>query len=283
MGLGYCVGLPAKDLFSQMPGKLPPRFNVGRLVLRVRPAALASFIKSLLGIRRCVLATREGEFWVDPASVTGVTLAQDGEYDPLTLGVIKKLIRTGDTFIDLGANEGYFTVVASKLVGHAGRVIAVEPQSRLASVIARNLSLNGCANVTLVRAAVSDHRGVAEFHLTPDVNNAASGLAAPTRYRLATEQTPVITLGDLLAMAPGTSPVLKMDIESFEYEAIQESESVFREGVVRALILEIHVDMLRKRALEIEAVPRLLRACGYEQPAQFGGLVWARPATPLPP
>jgi hypothetical protein len=68
-----------------------------------------------------------------------------------------------------------------------------------------------------------------------------------------------------------------MDIESFEHEAIHGGEVLFRAGAVRALILELHRDMLRKRKLDVEAVPRLLRACGYEQEALGSGLVWARP------
>jgi FkbM family methyltransferase len=251
--------------------------------MKVRPAPVASLIKRLLRIRRVEITTTEGRFWVDPASDPGISLASAGIYDPATLGAIRRLLGPGDTFIDLGANEGYFTVVASRLVGPKGRVLAVEPQLRLEPVLSRNLLLNGCANVTHIRAAVSDHRGMSVLHLTPDMNNAASGLAAPTRYRIATQPTPLITLADLLALAPpGPPPVLKMDIESFEHEAIHGSESVFREGAVRALILEIHVDMLRKRQLDIEAVPRLLRACGYEQLPRFSGLVWAKPGISFP-
>ena len=216
---------------------------------------------------------------MDPASHAGLELADTGVYEPATLAVIRRLLRRGDTFIDIGANEGYFTVVASRLVGPAGRVLAVEPQSRLGPVLAQNLALNLCTNVVVIQAAISDHSGTSVLHLTPDMNTGASGLAAPTRYRLATQPTPLMTLPDLLARAPGTPPVVKMDIESFEHEAIHGGEALFRAGSVRALILELHYDMLRKRKLDAEAVPRLLRACGYEQEAFCGALVWARPGT----
>ena len=260
-----------------MKGNLPFRFAVGRLLMRVRPAPLASIAKRVLRIGRYDIATKEGRFSVDPASYAGLELAETGVYEPATLAAVYRLVRPGDTFIDIGANEGYFTVVASRLVGPAGRVLAVEPQVRLQPVLERNLNVNHCSNVVVIQAAVSDHSGTAVLHLTPDVNNGASGLAVPTRYRLATQPTPLITLADLLARAPGAAPVVKMDIESFEYEAIHGGEALFRAGAVRALILELHGDMLRKRNLDVEAVPRLLRACGYEQEALFGGRVWARP------
>ncbi|HMD61866.1 MAG TPA: FkbM family methyltransferase [Opitutaceae bacterium] len=260
-----------------MNGRLPFGFSAGRLLMRVRPAPLASLVKRLLRIRRCEITTREGTFWVDPASYAGLELAGTGVYDPATLAAIRRLVRPGDTFVDIGANEGYFTVVASGLVGPAGRVLAVEPQLRLEPVLSRNLSLNGCSNVVVVQAAISDHSGTAVLHLTPDMNNAASGLEAPTRYVLAKQSTPLMTLAELLARAPGAAPVVKMDIESFEHEAIHGGEALFRAGAVRALILELHRDMLLRRRLDAGAVPRLLRDCGYEQAADCNGLVWARP------
>ncbi len=262
-----------------MSGRLPLSFSAGRILMRVRPAPVASLIKRLLRIRRVEIATAQGTFWVDPASYAGLELAQTGAYDPATLSVIRRLVRPASTFIDIGANEGYFTVVASGLVGPLGRVIAVEPQARLEAVLERNLALNRCTNVAVIHAAISDHSGTSLLHLTPDVNNAASGLAAPTRYRLETQPTVLMTLADLLARAPGDSPIVKMDIESFEHEAIHGGEALFRAGAVRALILELHADMLRRRGLDVDAVPRLLRACGYEQHPLFNGLVWARPGT----
>jgi FkbM family methyltransferase len=265
-----------------MTGNIPFSFTLGRLLMRIRPAPLASMIKRLLRIQRVEIVTDGGRFWVDPASFSGLELAQTGQYDPVTLAVVRRLLSPGDTFIDIGANEGFFTVIASKLVGPTGSVLAVEPQLRLQSVLAKNLALNSCVNVNVIRAAISDHAGNSTLHLTPDVNNSASGLAAPTRYQLTTQPVTLMTLADLVAMAKGTAPVVKMDIESFEHEAIHGSEVVFRAFGVRALILELHYQMLRKRKLDIEAVPRLLRACGYEQAAGWSGLVWARPGT-LPP
>jgi FkbM family methyltransferase len=260
-----------------MSGPLPLSFAVGRLLMRVRPAPLASFIKRLLRIRRVEVRTDQGTFWVDPASNAGLELGRTGAYDPVTLSAVERLVRPGSTFIDVGANEGYFTVVASRLVGPLGRVLAVEPQARLEAVLARNLALNRCTNVAVIHAAISDRSGTALLHLTPDVNNAASGLAAPTRYGLETQPTVLMTLADLLARAPGDPPVVKMDIESFEHEAIHGGAALFRAGAVRALILELHAGMLRRRGLDPEAVPRLLRACGYEQAPLFNGLVWAQP------
>lgn len=226
-----------------------------------------------------MITTNEGVFWVDPASDAGLELAEKGVYEPSTLEVIKRLLHPGDTFVDIGANEGYFTVVASRLVGPTGRVLAVEPQIRLGNVLSRNLSENHCENVDVVQAAISDRSGTATLHLAPDMNNAASGLASAARYRVATQPTRLMTLADALARVPGSRPVVKMDIEGFEYEAIHGSEAIFRSGTVRVLIMEPHDHILRMRGLDVEAPPRLLRECGYQQLDICEGRVWARPGS----
>src|SRR3954468_546190 len=117
-------------------------FTLGRWLMRVRPAPLAVGLKRMLRVERQNLVTSEGTFWVDPASFSGQELATHGVYDPGTLAALKSLLQRGDTFIDVGANEGYFSVVAARLVGPTGRVIAIEPQSRLARVLERNFAIN---------------------------------------------------------------------------------------------------------------------------------------------
>ena len=256
-------------------------FFIGRLLMHVRPAPLASLIKRLLYIRRRSITTGEGVFWVDPASFSGLELAENGVYERATLEMLRELLRPGDTFVDIGANEGYFTVVASRIVGATGRVLAVEPQVRLGPVLSKNLAENGCTNVEVIQAAVSDKAGSATLHLSPDMNNASSGLASATRYRVATQPTPLVTLMDILGRAPGARPVVKIDIEGFEYEAVRGGEAAFRSGTVRALILESHDHILRMRGLDVEALPRLLLDCGYERLRLGIGWIWARPGSQL--
>ena len=69
--------------------------------------------------------------------------------------MLRKYLAPGAVFVELGANEGYFTVLASQLVGPQGIVIAIEPRSRLQSVITANLEANNCRNVRVGKAVVS--------------------------------------------------------------------------------------------------------------------------------
>jgi FkbM family methyltransferase len=257
----------------------PPRqasIVLGRWLLRVRPAPLASVLKRLLGIRRLELATPQGVFWIDPGSYQGAVLAQHGVYEADTLAVLESTVRSGDTFVDVGANEGYFTVVASRLAGPTGRVFAVEPQQRLQDILRRNLALNHCQNVEVSALAITDEAGQAQLHLTPDMNNSASGLTQSTRYRLATQVVECVTLAEAFAARQVGEAVVKMDIESWEYEAILGSPELFRSGRVRVLILELHEAIMAARGRDPAKITAFLTECGYQAHADSFGIVWTR-------
>ncbi len=138
-----------------------------KLLRNVRPMELAALIKWV-----CRITYRETQIgartlWLDPGSNFGQILLTQGSYEPAMEAAIRGLLKSGDTFIDVGANEGYFSLVGGEAVGPAGRVIAVEPQARLWPVIIRNLSLNRRHNCTLAPYAVGVQEGTVDLILLP--------------------------------------------------------------------------------------------------------------------
>lgn len=78
---------------------------------------------------------------MDPVSTLGLSLMRTGTYEEDMVAVLEKYVSRGSIFIDLGANEGYFSVVAAPLVGAEGRVLAIEPPHHLSDVIVANAIL----------------------------------------------------------------------------------------------------------------------------------------------
>ncbi|MEP6714094.1 MAG: hypothetical protein ABJC09_00890, partial [Terriglobia bacterium] len=125
-------------------------------VRTLRPAPVATMVARVLGLsKRRTIETRYGRFSVNPMSRFGHKLSTLGEYEPSTTAVLTRYLEPGGTFIDMGANEGYFSVIGSGLVGPRGRVFAVEPQARLQSVLKANFALNDSHNVELIDAVIS--------------------------------------------------------------------------------------------------------------------------------
>lgn len=86
-----------------------------------------------------------------------------GHYEADKQRVFQRVCRPGQCVFDIGANLGYYTLLASRLVGPAGRVMAFEPFPENITQIERHLALNQSHNVTVVPAAVCDNDGTARF------------------------------------------------------------------------------------------------------------------------
>ena len=83
-----------------------------------------------------------------------------GCYEPQETLLVREILKPGMTFVDVGANWGYFTLLAAHLVGPQGTVVALEPDPRMFARLAANVSRNGYRNVTLhqfAAAAADDH------------------------------------------------------------------------------------------------------------------------------
>jgi FkbM family methyltransferase len=251
--------------------------QVDNALMRVRPASLGSILKFCLGIRRRVVETQAGRFYVDPVSNFGIRVQQRQSYEPELQDAVRTLLHEGDTFVDVGANEGIFSVIASKAVGATGRVVAIEPQSRLQSVLARNVRENSAFNIDVIQRAISDARGVATLSLSPDVNPGSSGLFRATRYSVPTQEVLQTTLGGLFRLLSlNAVKLIKMDIEGFGYEAVLGSPAVFREGLIQYFALELHPAILAKRGKSEQEILDFLTDCGYRRDDRFKTLVLAK-------
>jgi FkbM family methyltransferase len=248
------------------------------ILLRLRPASLASILKRLLGINRIIVDTPHGRYWVDPVSNVGSRITIEGVYEPTMQKVLEKFLFSGATFVDLGSNEGYFTVIGALLCGSSGRVVAIEPQERLLPVIEKNLLLNEVTWASVLNVAVTDIAGESSIHLAPDINTGMSGLHRSTKYHLPTQQVSSCTLAQILDDEQlAHVDLMKVDIEGFEYEALLGSPEVFKKHRVKALALELHPWILVERKKEVSDITNMLEECGYKKTEIVNNDVWLAP------
>lgn len=234
-----------------------------RALMRVRPASFAALIKRVARVQREEVVTLNGAFWIDPVSILGQDLAVRGVYEPTMVRTHKHYCRKGGVVLDVGANEGYFTVISAKCVGVTGKVIAIEPQARLRSVIERNLALNSLTNVIIETCALSNQNAEAHFVYGSSTNTGASRLAAGV-FRGQVETVKTETLTSILdRLGIETVDFMKMDIEGGEYEAILGSPEVFEKRRIRALALEFHPRAFEQRRISGAPILDLLAKSGY--------------------
>ncbi|HEX6000928.1 MAG TPA: FkbM family methyltransferase [Hyphomicrobiaceae bacterium] len=221
------------------------------------------------------MATPHGIFSFDPVSLLGVELCNHGEVEPGMRRNMERALRPGATFVDLGANEGYFTVIGARLVGPTGRVLAIEPQQRLLPILHDNIARNGLCNVTVRDVAIGMSESTQRLYLSADTNTGGSGLSRSGRLPLATQPVQVQRLQEVLS-AQGIDRVdfMKIDIEGSEYEAVLASPEVFRQQRVDVLGMELHPTVLASCGKDAADIIKFLADCGYRMSEIEGHTVW---------
>ena len=248
-----------------------------RLLSRVRPAPLASLLGTITGVRRRrVFTDPQGHrFWVDPMSRLGRSLMYEGSYERPMCAALCRYLQAGGMFIDAGANEGYFSVLASRLVGPQGRVYAIEPQSRLGPLIQKNLELNGCTNVTVIHGALGARTGTAEIYLSSGINTGGSSFYRAARYWRPKQSTPLFTLADFLQQWKiEKCDFMKVDVEGAEYDIFMNAGTVLASGRISAIALEIHSEVLRRQGLNPGDLHQYMLDAGYQLNDELGTWVY---------
>lgn len=111
----------------------------------------------------------EIRFFLDPNDqVITPSMWAGKTWEPVETRWFVDSLRAGNTVIDVGANIGYYTVIAGKIVGEEGRVYAFEPDPTSFELLERNVRLNGLDNVVLENKAVSNENGELELFIAPE-------------------------------------------------------------------------------------------------------------------
>ena len=87
------------------------------------------------------------------------------------LKVLKKIIKQGDTVIDVGANIGFYTLFFCSLVGKTGKVIAFEPESKNFDILKKNIEMNNLDNVTLHQKAVGSKNSKVKMKISDSIGS----------------------------------------------------------------------------------------------------------------
>jgi FkbM family methyltransferase len=134
----------------------------------------------MISVRLPGIAPFSLELHSAPDPFQSTQLSQAGVWEPLETATALALLKPGDSFLDLGANLGYYTLLAARRVGGEGRVYAFEPDPEAFALLQRNVAVNGYgdgtrqtgdagrASVQTELLAASDITGPALLHRSPD-------------------------------------------------------------------------------------------------------------------
>jgi FkbM family methyltransferase len=163
--------------------------------------------------------------------------------------VMRRVLTRGDVVFDVGANLGFYSTYASRLVGETGTVYAFEPVADTYRRLAETLALNRCNNVIPVPVAVGDCSGVGTMHLfgSSPVSGLNSLQDSPRRNWHGTllfpermVQVPVETLDRLAGMySVPEIAFCKIDVEGVELQVLRGARELLSGGRIRLLCFEV--------------------------------------------
>lgn len=152
-------------------------------------------------------------------------------------------VSAGDVFFDVGANAGYYSILASRLVGDSGRVLAFEPLIRNLSYLYRHKSLNNAENVTVFAFACSDENSIVSFSTGDNI-----AMGHIDKEAAGEMPVPSITL-DEVSKRTGLMPnIIKIDVEGAELDVLMGAENILKNATPK-IFLSTHSVKLREDCL----------------------------------
>lgn len=148
----------------------------------------------------------------------GSTIISQKVYEPHLTSLLRKTLRPGMVFVDIGANLGYFTLLAAKIVGNTGHVFAFEPSEYNYKYLLYNTKLNNFDNVDIYPFPVAEKKGWFEYishGSNGDILEVNSTTIEDVASKVLVRST---TIDDVLGHIQQLD-VIKIDIEGGEYRA----------------------------------------------------------------
>lgn len=238
-----------------MRGLINPYLGrAARLLNRLGLSGMNQLFKRILKIvtRDKITTVVEGLVIQGPAASWSV-LSEIGarEFEPFEIELFKKSLAPGMVVVDVGANIGYYTLVAARIVGTYGRVFAFEPDPRNFDALAANVRANHFSNVTAFPKAASDSDAGHEMFFSSKSERSSFYLSPFLEKVEGTRHVETTTIDAVLNGL--SADVVKMDIEGSEPAALRGMEKVLKPETV----------------LFIEFNPNTLTAAGND-PNEFG-------------
>lgn len=166
--------------------------------------------------------------------VIGGELKRKGEYERFVTWALLKLLQSGQTFVDVGANVGYFSLLAATRVGPTGRVLAVEPMPENWALLEKSIALNGFGNIIeLHKVAAGDTTRRVRMTLGDRANSGSFSFVSGRQPSKDIFEVECRRLDDLLTGR--RVDIIKMDIEGAEGLALKGMRQTL--GASRPLLL----------------------------------------------
>jgi len=240
---------------------IKPLFNIG---LGQIPGvqSLYKFVWRLFGPKGIKLAEVDGMnlYIICRDWAVAPTMLFAHTWEPAETNIFKQHIKKGMTVIDAGAYIGFYSILASRLVGEAGKVYAFEPSPESLELLYKNIELNDCKNIQVLKKALSDEVRHTAFYLSPQNPSGSTMFAncsTPGSSQNPQIEVATTTLDDIIG--DGKVDFIKMDIEGGEMKALKGMSNIIKNNPNLMIMVEVFPNGLLEIGSSLEEYIGLLQ------------------------
>ena len=194
-------------------------------------------------------------------------LAHDGLYERQETRLVKRLVKPGQVFVDVGAHIGYYSVMASELVGLNGRVYCFEPNTENYCTLKANT--DGLTNCTLYKVALSNHPGPAKLYLNKDNSGDHRMFSVDGREYI---EIDAMCLDDFGAIPK--AHFMKIDVQGSECRVLRGATKLIENSPHLQMLIEYSPNHLREAGASPGRLIAMLLDAGFLIYAKNGKGQW---------
>ncbi len=227
---------------------------------------LSEFITQIIGAKQQVMEGHIGSYRVE-FDFRDLLQRQMwfNLYDVQEIALVKTLLKPGDVFLDAGANIGFYSLVASQLVGETGQVHAFEPIQANVDQFNTTIERNKINNIEVNQIALGAAPGFLTIYQGDDpIGNSGWASVVQTERKNRPREVAVTSLDTYLQQQNIQQVALiKLDIEGAEFAALQGCQAILSSDFRPAIILELNEFLLTPNGLTASQILRHIEAYGY--------------------
>lgn len=248
---------------------------------------LLTFVARLLpACKSAQMTVGDSTFCMDASYSTHMSCLRLGTYEPLETEAVLQTLAPGDNFLDIGANWGYFSALASHCVGSQGTICAVEANPTTFARMLVMLRESGVANVLPFNFAIHDKDGQRLNFVAPIIGSDAFGHLGTNKWQVGTQRVLSTSL-DMLWRRMGSQrfKMAKIDVEGAEPLVIKGGKACLSQGVMESVLVEINKWTEDRCGVPYHVCYELVADCGFAfayRPTEHGYVQIALETDPLP-
>lgn len=187
-----------------------------------------------------------------------------GSWEDDEAQIVETIAQTSSVFLDVGANFGYFSMLAAQTMGAQGRVLAFEPNPEMVNIARRSFAKSSLKSIDLIPAAVGNDNGRLQLHLNGGPNRGKTSLYAGNTNGAGTVEVDCLRLDDFLSarQIPAVD-FMKIDVEGHEWFALKGAIETLK-AYRPAILMELVPSLLAQSGHGVDDVLNLLAPMGYE-------------------